>query len=185
MKRIRKGSLACEARGAWNTFLPRVRRRSAVPPTLNPSKLSLVKTPRYFQVIRSRPDRIIIRVEWIRQVVGTPEHEETQEDGRIRQWARIPDAGDRYLLRVVLLRTVKPSTTPSLTVGSGHENPVFRGYGHPLHRVQGRGCRRDKGSRPSVTGFRNCCPRGALTGGEGCGPQRNPGGSPAPGGKGG
>jgi hypothetical protein len=61
-----------------------------------------VKTTRCFQAIRSRPDRIIIKDEWIRQVMGTPEHEETQEDGRIRRWARISEADDRYL-RVVLL----------------------------------------------------------------------------------
>jgi len=35
-----------------------------------------VKTTRYFQAIRSRPDRIIIRDEWNRQVMATPEHEE-------------------------------------------------------------------------------------------------------------
>ena len=34
--------------------------------------------------------------------MDTPEHEEVQADGRIRRWARIPDADDRYL-RVVLL----------------------------------------------------------------------------------
>jgi hypothetical protein len=81
---------------------PRVRTRSAVPPTLTSSKPSPVKTTRCFQAIRSRPDRIIIKDEWIRQVMGTPEHEETQEDGRIRRWARISEADDRYL-RVVLL----------------------------------------------------------------------------------
>ena len=73
-----------------------------MPPMLTSSEPSLLKTTRYFQAIRSRPDRIIIRDEWIRQVMDTPEHEEVQADGRIRRWARIPDADDRYL-RVVLL----------------------------------------------------------------------------------
>lgn len=39
---------------------------------------------RYFQAIRSRPDRVIIRDEWIRQVMATPEHEETQKDRGFR-----------------------------------------------------------------------------------------------------
>jgi len=39
---------------------------------------------------------------WILRVVDAPEHEELQEDGRIRRWARIPEMGERYL-RVVLL----------------------------------------------------------------------------------
>jgi len=81
---------------------PWAQRRSVVPPTLTSSMPSLVKTTRYFQAIRSRPDRIIIRDDWIRHVMGNPEHEETQKDGRLRRWARIPDADDRYL-RVVLL----------------------------------------------------------------------------------
>jgi hypothetical protein len=35
-------------------------------------------------------------------VVGFPEVQQVQADGRIRRWARIPDAQDRWL-RVVLL----------------------------------------------------------------------------------
>jgi hypothetical protein len=50
----------------------------------------------------SAADRRIIEDEWIRRVTSAPEHEETQDDGRIRRWARIPEADDRYL-RVVLL----------------------------------------------------------------------------------
>ncbi|MFN3594343.1 MAG: hypothetical protein ACK4TK_06625 [Thiobacillaceae bacterium] len=41
-------------------------------------------------------------MEWIERVVMQPEHEWVQSDGRIRRWARIPEADDRYL-RVVLL----------------------------------------------------------------------------------
>ncbi len=61
-----------------------------------------MKTTRYFESIRKRPDRALIREEWIRKVVGSPEWEERQNDGRIRRWAQIPEAGDRYL-RVILL----------------------------------------------------------------------------------
>ena len=50
----------------------------------------------------NRPDRAIIREEWIRQVIDYPDSEEVQEDGRIRRWSRIPEMGNRYL-RVVLL----------------------------------------------------------------------------------
>lgn len=35
-------------------------------------------------------------------MVSGPEHEQIQEDGRVRRWARIPEAEGRYL-RVVLL----------------------------------------------------------------------------------
>jgi hypothetical protein len=44
----------------------------------------------------------MIRDEWVLRVVHSPEREERQEDGRIRRWGRIPEAGDKYL-RVVLL----------------------------------------------------------------------------------
>jgi len=44
----------------------------------------------------------MITVEWILRAVDAPEHEHIQEDGRIRRWARIPEAEGRYL-RVVLL----------------------------------------------------------------------------------
>lgn len=40
--------------------------------------------------------------DWILSVVDSPEHEEIQEDGRIRRWARVPEARDKYL-RVILL----------------------------------------------------------------------------------
>ena len=61
-----------------------------------------VKTIRYFQAIRKRHDRAIIRDEWIRNVIESPEREFIQHDGRIRLWARIPQMEGRYL-RVVLL----------------------------------------------------------------------------------
>jgi hypothetical protein len=56
----------------------------------------------YFEYMRSRPDRAIIQDEWIVDVMHRPVHREVQSDGRIRLWARIESAGDRYL-RVILL----------------------------------------------------------------------------------
>jgi hypothetical protein len=44
----------------------------------------------------------MISDEWILRAMSAPEREVVQEDGRIRRWARIPEAGGRYL-RVVLL----------------------------------------------------------------------------------
>lgn len=57
---------------------------------------------RYFTAMRARPDRAAIQLEWIERVVDRPEREMIQEDGRIRRWALIPEAGNRYL-RVILL----------------------------------------------------------------------------------
>ena len=57
---------------------------------------------RYFLHIRNRDDRKNIRLEWIEQAISHPVREYVQADGRIRRWAKIPEAGDRYL-RVVLL----------------------------------------------------------------------------------
>ncbi|HEV8613389.1 MAG TPA: hypothetical protein VGQ73_07750, partial [Gemmatimonadales bacterium] len=56
----------------------------------------------YFQAIRLRQDRAMIRVEWIQQVVEHPVREVIQADGRIRRWAPIAEMEGRYL-RVVLL----------------------------------------------------------------------------------
>ena len=61
-----------------------------------------MKTTKYFDTTRSRPDRAKIEDEWILRVIEHPEHEYVQKDNRVRRWARIPEAGDRYL-RVVLL----------------------------------------------------------------------------------
>jgi hypothetical protein len=49
-----------------------------------------VKFTEYFQTIRVRPDRAMIRLEWIERA-----------DGRIRRWARVEEMGGRYL-RVIL-----------------------------------------------------------------------------------
>jgi hypothetical protein len=44
----------------------------------------------------------MIRDEWIALAVSRPVREVVQADGRIRRWAKIDEAGQRYL-RVVLL----------------------------------------------------------------------------------
>lgn len=52
--------------------------------------------------MRQRPDRALIELTWIQYVIDHPCREAIQGDGRIRRWAAIADAGNRYL-RVVLL----------------------------------------------------------------------------------
>ncbi len=61
-----------------------------------------VKFTRYFLAMRERPDRAMIRTEWIEQAIEHPEKEVVQQDGRIRRWARI-EAMDGRALRVILL----------------------------------------------------------------------------------
>ena len=61
-----------------------------------------MKFTRYFEVMRQRPDRAMIRLEWIRHVTEHPVKEIVQKDGRIRRWAPVSEMGGRYL-RVVLL----------------------------------------------------------------------------------
>jgi len=60
-----------------------------------------MKTTQYFEHMRKRPDRAIIREEWINRAIQFPDKTEIQSDGRIRKWAWIPDEG-KYL-RVILL----------------------------------------------------------------------------------
>jgi hypothetical protein len=52
--------------------------------------------------MRQRPDRSMIKLEWIERVVRNPDRGIVQQDGRIRRWASIQEAEGRYL-RVVLL----------------------------------------------------------------------------------
>jgi len=52
--------------------------------------------------MRSRPDRVLIRDEWIERAVRSPLRETMQADGRIRRWTQVPEMGGRYL-RVILL----------------------------------------------------------------------------------
>ncbi|MCK4341448.1 MAG: hypothetical protein KAY37_06985 [Phycisphaerae bacterium] len=61
-----------------------------------------MKFTKYFEEMRRRPDRAMIRMEWIQQVIENPEKEAIQQDGRIRRWAPIEEMEGRHL-RVVLL----------------------------------------------------------------------------------
>lgn len=61
-----------------------------------------MKSSQYFLFTRQRPDRKEIKLEWIEEVVKKPLKEEKQSDGRIRRWAMVSEAGNKWL-RVVLL----------------------------------------------------------------------------------
>ncbi len=61
-----------------------------------------MKYTQYFQSMRQRPDRAVIQLEWIDRVVTQPVKEAIQQDGRIRRWAPISEAGGK-MLRVILL----------------------------------------------------------------------------------
>ena len=61
-----------------------------------------MKTTNYFDLTRRREDRRAILDEWICQAVTHPTGEQVQADGRIRRWALIEAADNRYL-RVMLL----------------------------------------------------------------------------------
>ncbi len=62
-----------------------------------------MKFTQYFIYTRQRGDRKDIQPEWIRYVIDHPIREEFQGDGRIRRWAKITEADDKYP-RVILLR---------------------------------------------------------------------------------
>lgn len=61
-----------------------------------------MKITRYFDYMRERPDRHLIRMEWIEQVVQFPEYESIQSDGRFRFWGRIEEANGKFLRVIVL-----------------------------------------------------------------------------------
>ena len=61
-----------------------------------------MKFTRYFEALRSRPDRAAIRDEWIERAIASPVKQMVQADGRIRCWVQIPEMENRYL-RVILL----------------------------------------------------------------------------------
>lgn len=62
----------------------------------------VMKTTRYFDAMRQRPDCQGILDAWVLQVVHAPIKQVIQADGRIRRWAPIAEAGGR-VLRVILL----------------------------------------------------------------------------------
>jgi hypothetical protein len=61
-----------------------------------------VKVTTYFATVRLRPDRVVIRDEWILRAMSAPVREFIQADGRIRRWTQVPEMENRFL-RVVLL----------------------------------------------------------------------------------
>lgn len=61
----------------------------------------LMKTTKYFDFRRQKPDRKDIQDEWIQRVIDSPIRTEVQSDGRIKIWGRIEEV-DKYL-RVILL----------------------------------------------------------------------------------
>ena len=61
-----------------------------------------MKFTKYFEFIRQRPDRAILRDEWIERAVKSPVKEIVQKDGRIRRWVSIEEMENRFL-RVVIL----------------------------------------------------------------------------------
>lgn len=62
----------------------------------------MMKTTRYFQSTRTRPDRAMIADAWIKRTIAHPERRLAQADGRTRCWSKVSEADGRYL-RVVLL----------------------------------------------------------------------------------
>jgi hypothetical protein len=60
-----------------------------------------MKCTQYFLFIKSRPDRAVIKEEWILDAIMKPVKTEVQSDGRIRKWSYIGEVG-KYL-RVILL----------------------------------------------------------------------------------
>ncbi len=61
-----------------------------------------MKTTLYFLTTRNRPDRAIIKDEWILGVIRNPLKTVIQVDGRFKLWDVIPEAEHR-MLRVILL----------------------------------------------------------------------------------
>ena len=74
----------------------------SVEPKFNASLAKLRKNKIDNESIRHRPDRAIIRDEWIEQAIRAPVRETVQVDGRIRRWVQIVEMENRFL-RVVLL----------------------------------------------------------------------------------
>ena len=51
----------------------------------------------YFQFVHTKPDRAKIKLEWIQQVVDSPEKQELQNDGRIKKWGYIKEGSSLFL----------------------------------------------------------------------------------------
>jgi len=74
--------------------------RRAVP--LAWSAVNKANFTQYFLHPQQRSDRKDIRTEWIQYIIDNSMKEEKQADGRIRRWAKIREANNKYL-RVILL----------------------------------------------------------------------------------
>jgi hypothetical protein len=59
-----------------------------------------MKTTQYFEYMRKRSDRAIIKDEWIVRVIQFPVRTDVQSDGRIRKWGWIDE--EEKFLRVIL-----------------------------------------------------------------------------------
>jgi hypothetical protein len=60
-----------------------------------------MKTTKYFDFRRQKPDRREIKDEWIQRVIDAPIKTEVQSDRRIKIWGKIEEI-NKYL-RVILL----------------------------------------------------------------------------------
>lgn len=60
-----------------------------------------MKCTQYFLFMKNRPDRTVIKEEWILKTINSPLKRAAQSDGRMRAWSYIEEAG-KYL-RVILL----------------------------------------------------------------------------------
>jgi hypothetical protein len=60
-----------------------------------------MKFTQYFLFVRQRPDRAMIKEEWIEKTIADPLRTEIQSDGRIKKWGLVGEVG-KYL-RVILL----------------------------------------------------------------------------------
>ena len=59
-----------------------------------------MKFTRYFLFVKQRPDRAIIKEEWISKTINNPLKTEVQIDGKIRKWSYIEEM-EKYI-RVIL-----------------------------------------------------------------------------------
>lgn len=60
-----------------------------------------MKTTKYFDFRRQKPDRKDIKDEWIERLINSPSKTEVQSDGRKKIWGKIEEV-NKYL-RVILL----------------------------------------------------------------------------------
>ena len=60
-----------------------------------------MKTTKYYDYTRKKPDRARIKNDWIKFVISNPVKTEIQSDGRIKKWAKIPEV-NKYLMVILL-----------------------------------------------------------------------------------